>query len=202
MYTAHSLTALFHSQPYVPAYDTVADYRIPDWLADTVHTRNEVTVRPGVLDRVRALQGQLVQFRDAPEAFVAALTETLQAEVRSKFQTSRRMENSSEGVQVEVLFDEAVVKYNWLAERVFEVTDVELVRHNRYIAEEAARLAELPDPDDPADGKKMNHTQSNGSMSNGSNPIVESDGKLPEQQPEQLEGDGVDEIENNTELSF
>ncbi len=69
-----------------------------------------------------------------------ALIETLQAEVRSKFQTSRRIENSNEGQLVEVLFDETVVRYNWIEERVFDIIDIELVGANKYLAEEAQQL--------------------------------------------------------------
>jgi hypothetical protein len=52
--------------------------------------------------------------------------ETLEAEVRSKFQTSRRMSDASQGEVVEVPFDETVVRYYWRSERVFEVVEVEL----------------------------------------------------------------------------
>lgn len=177
-------------QPYVPAYDTVDNYRIPDWLADTVYTRNTVTVRPSVLEQVRGLQGQLVQFKNAPEEFVQALKETLEAEVRSKFQTSRRIENSGEGVLVEVLFDETVVKYNWLAERVFEVVDVELVQHNKYIAEETAWLQQIET--DKVAAADSNEQKNDASAGEGSSTVVN----------EPLMGDGVADIENNSDLSF
>lgn len=52
--------------------------------------------------------------------------ETLEAEVRSKFQTSRRMTDATQGEVVEVPFDEALVRYYWRGERVFEVVGVEL----------------------------------------------------------------------------
>ncbi len=139
----------------MPAYDTVPEYRIPDWLADTVYTRNTVTVQKSVLDKVKSIQGRLYQFKNAPEAFVQALVETLEAEVRSKFQTQRRIENSTkDGILVEVLFDETVVKYNWLDERVFDVIDVELVVENKYIAEEAAKLLALMESEEEQDAQK------------------------------------------------
>jgi hypothetical protein len=90
---------------------------------------------------VREIQGKLYQFKNDGDAFIRALVETLEAEVRSKFQTARRIKNSTQdGILVEVPFDETVVKYNWLEERVFDVIDVELVTENKYIAEEAEKL--------------------------------------------------------------
>jgi hypothetical protein len=61
----------------------------------------------------------------------AGLVETLEAEVRSKFQTSRRMSDASQGEVVEVPFDETVVRYYWRSERVFEVVEVELRAKSR-----------------------------------------------------------------------
>lgn len=55
-----------------------------------------------------------------------ALVETLEVEVRSKFQTSRRMSDASQGEAVEVPFDEALVRYLWRGERDFYVVGVEL----------------------------------------------------------------------------
>ena len=46
--------------------------------------------------------------------------------MRSKFQTSRRMTDATQGEVVEVPFDEALVRYYWRGERVFEVVGVEL----------------------------------------------------------------------------
>ena len=56
----------------MPAYDTVpeAEQRIPEWIADTVHTRNTVTVLPECLQQVQAIQSRLVQYRNQPEEFM------------------------------------------------------------------------------------------------------------------------------------
>jgi tRNA-Thr(GGU) m(6)t(6)A37 methyltransferase TsaA len=71
---SNQLHTLFHIvlQPYVPAYDTVpeAEGRIPEWIQETVHTRNTVTVLPACLDYVRSIKGRLVQYKDAPEEFM------------------------------------------------------------------------------------------------------------------------------------
>jgi hypothetical protein len=56
----------------VPAYDTVpeSEGRIPEWIQETVYTRNTVTVLPACLESVRAIQGRLVQYKNAPEEFM------------------------------------------------------------------------------------------------------------------------------------
>ena len=53
-------------QPYVPAYDNVPEglYRIPDWISETIYTRNTVTVLPRARDQVRGLVSQLRMYRD------------------------------------------------------------------------------------------------------------------------------------------
>jgi hypothetical protein len=59
-------------QPYVAAYDTVpeSEYRIPEWIQDTVHTRNVVGVLPECMEQVRKIQGGLLQYRNAPDLFM------------------------------------------------------------------------------------------------------------------------------------
>ena len=54
------------------------------------------------------------------------LIETLEAEVRSKFQTERRMRDAARGIFVEVPFDNATVKYLWLGERELKIAEVSL----------------------------------------------------------------------------
>ncbi len=66
----YCLLVMFNIQPYVPAYDTVDNYRIPDWLADTVYTRNTVTIQKRCVDQVSAIQGKLSQFKNAPQEFI------------------------------------------------------------------------------------------------------------------------------------
>lgn len=46
--------------------------------------------------------------------------------MRSKFQTRKRMGDSSRGVECEVPFDNLLVRFLWLDERVFEITSVAL----------------------------------------------------------------------------
>lgn len=83
------------------------------------------------------MKRKLSQYKNEPEEFVKALRETLEAEVRSKFQTKKQMEFSSKGMPVEVLFDETIVRYNWVEERKFEVIDITLAK------EDPTRLAEI-----------------------------------------------------------
>ncbi len=56
----------------MPAYDTVpeSEGRIPEWIQETVHTRNTVTVLPECLEYVRSIKGRLLQYKDAPEEFM------------------------------------------------------------------------------------------------------------------------------------
>ena len=53
-----------------------------------------------------------------------ALIETLEADVRSKFQTKKRIGDSSRGMECEVPFDNLLVRFLWVEERVFEITQV------------------------------------------------------------------------------
>ena len=54
----------------------------------------------------------------------AAVRETLEADVRSKFQTKRRQEDAKKGILVEVPFDNTIVKFFWKDERVLLVTEI------------------------------------------------------------------------------
>jgi hypothetical protein len=56
------------------------------------------------------------------------LQETLEADVRSIFQTKRRMEDANNGLVVEVLFDEAIARFLWKEEREMEVKEVVLAK--------------------------------------------------------------------------
>ena len=72
------------------------------------------------------LQHSLREYKSDPEAFVRGIVETLEAEVRSRFQTERRMRDASRGIEVEVPFDNAFVKYLWTDERLLCITEVSL----------------------------------------------------------------------------
>jgi hypothetical protein len=37
-------------QPYVSSYDSIANDRVPDWIVETIDTRNEVTVAPDIVE--------------------------------------------------------------------------------------------------------------------------------------------------------
>lgn len=73
--------------------------------------------------------------------YLTGLTETLEVEVRSKFQTARRMRDASRGVEVEVPFDNALVRYLWVSERELRVTDVSLYRPDTH---SDTKLSESP----------------------------------------------------------
>ena len=55
---------------------------------------------------------------------MSALKETLEADVRSKFQTRRRIEDASRGLLVEVPFDEAIVRFYWKESRILEIAEI------------------------------------------------------------------------------
>jgi hypothetical protein len=59
---------------------------------------------------------------------LSAIEETLEADVRSKFQTKRRIEDCKRGVLVDVPFDTTTVSFLWKEERVLEIIKIELSR--------------------------------------------------------------------------
>lgn len=65
------------------------------------------------------------------------IIETLEAEVRSKFQTQKQIEFTNKGIPVEVFFDEMLVKYQWIDERKFHIVNIILAK------EDGRRAAEL-----------------------------------------------------------
>ena len=111
--------------------------------------------------------------------------ETLEAEVRSKFQTSRRMSDASQGEVVEVPFDETVVRYNWIEEREFDIIDIELVGANKYLVEEAQQLG-----GEEGDEAAQAEERAEASAANEA-----ADREVQEQEQDK-------NIERNTELSF
>lgn len=142
-------TPILDIKPYVAAYDTVPDYKVPDWIADTVHIRNTVTpFTQATIDYVHTHKRRLVQYKDEPEEFLNGLRETLEADIRSTFQTNKRMYESTQGLPVEVPFDEMMVKYFWREGRSLEVVGIELAsqsataKRERELKETQALLAE------------------------------------------------------------
>jgi hypothetical protein len=92
---------------------------------------------------VDRIQKKLKQFKNDPAAFMQAIIETLEADVRSKFQTKRRIEDSAKGLCVEVPFDEAMVRFLWKDERLLEIVEVVLEKDTNLI--EKQRLIEEAD---------------------------------------------------------
>ena len=124
-------TPVLDMKPYVPNYDSVEPQSctIPTWILETINTRNSVTITPEVRLAVQQprFANALKQYKNNPSLFIKALQETLEADVRSKFQTKRRQEDCRRGVPVEVPFDDALVKFLWKDERVLEVFSIEII---------------------------------------------------------------------------
>lgn len=90
--------------------------------------------------------------------FITALIETLEAEVRSLFQTNRRMNDTAQGEVVEVPFDETIVSYRWLSERKFEIVQVELRSKSQSVLLEMEQLM-LSDSDKEEGDKDENNRE-------------------------------------------
>lgn len=61
---------LLSEQPYVPMYDTVTPCRVPDWIAETVETRNVVNLRLGVRDKLDQLVENCKLYKKDADAFL------------------------------------------------------------------------------------------------------------------------------------
>ena len=154
-------TPIFDVKPYVPAYDTVSPYRVPDWIAETIHTRNEVIIPQELIEIIKnknssitrihnnnhkengnfetknsnlintktnksSLESNLREYKNDINTFIQAIIQTLEVEVRSKFQTKRRMQDSNNNITVEVPFDNTIVSYYWRDDRILEISNIEL----------------------------------------------------------------------------
>jgi tRNA-Thr(GGU) m(6)t(6)A37 methyltransferase TsaA len=128
-------TPVLDIKPYVPIYDSVPNFRVPEWLVSYVHSRNEVTIHPDVRAQVEKIKSRLCHYKNEPDVFLQAMQETLAAEVRSKFQTLKQMGFTEQGNLVAVLFDETVVRYRWVSERSFEIMEVTLKTMDKKIVE-------------------------------------------------------------------
>jgi hypothetical protein len=117
-------TPVLDIKPYVPMYDSFADARIPKWIDDTIFTRNTVEIDPSVWGQVKALEHKLKQYHNDSRLFMKALVETIEADVRSKFQTRKRQQDSARGLECAVPFDNLLVRFLWKDERLFEITEV------------------------------------------------------------------------------
>jgi tRNA (adenine37-N6)-methyltransferase len=118
-------TPILDIKPFVPIYDTAGvDCRIPKWIMETVHTRNEVKVASGIENKVDHIAKKLKQYKNEPKEFLAAIVETLEADVRSKFQTRKGVDGAKKAIPVDVPFDDATVYYLWHDLRSMEIVDV------------------------------------------------------------------------------
>ena len=94
----------------------------------TINTRNIVIIHSSIPSQLERIQKKLKQFKNDGNGYLAALTETLEADVRSKFQTKKRINDSDNGILVEIPFDETIVKFLWKSERIMEVIEVVLYK--------------------------------------------------------------------------
>lgn len=117
-------TPIIDIKPYVPSYDTVIPFRVPTWIMETIETRNTVIIRNSIREDVMKIQNKLKLYKNNVDLFLVALQETLEADVRSKFQTKRRIADASNGVTVDVPFDQTIVRYFWIEDRTMEVERV------------------------------------------------------------------------------
>jgi tRNA (Thr-GGU) A37 N-methylase len=124
-------TPILDIKPYVPMYDSITpEPVVPKWIQETIDTRNVVTVHPSVPAKVQAIAKKLKQYKNDGDMFLKALVETLEADVRSKFQTQKRIQDSTQNIPVDVPFDEATVFFLWVDLRTFEIVDVILTPKN------------------------------------------------------------------------
>jgi len=119
-------TPILDIKPYCPEYDTIPTHQciIPKWIEETVQTRNIVTWLSDAQEQVNLLQNDLMQFKNDSQGFIECMTETLQAEVRSKFQTNKYINDARLGIACEVPFDECIVSYLWNSNTSMEVIKV------------------------------------------------------------------------------
>lgn len=57
----------------MPAYDTTENFKIPDWIADSVFTRNTVTLEPSCVDYVHSIKHKLGHYKNEPEEFLKGI---------------------------------------------------------------------------------------------------------------------------------
>jgi tRNA-Thr(GGU) m(6)t(6)A37 methyltransferase TsaA len=63
-------TPVLDIKPYVPAYDTVLEYRVPHWIAETIETRNTVKVSDKVYEEVNMIEGELREYKNDGKSFM------------------------------------------------------------------------------------------------------------------------------------
>ena len=119
-------TPVLDVKPYVPAYDTVPNYRVPNWISETIDTRNTVIIKADAIEQANKIQNKFKHYKNEVILFLNGLKETLEVDVRSSFQTKRRQEDAQKGIHVQVPFDETIVKYFWLEDRKMEVQEIVL----------------------------------------------------------------------------
>uniref|UniRef100_K3WPV1 TsaA-like domain-containing protein n=1 Tax=Globisporangium ultimum (strain ATCC 200006 / CBS 805.95 / DAOM BR144) TaxID=431595 RepID=K3WPV1_GLOUD len=100
-------TPVLDVKPYVPGYDCIADAKAAAWVSPdhpptTVHWRD-----PSIALTVRELSASSAHYRGHPDAFLAAIEQVLQVDVRSKDQTKRWRGSANQ-----IVIDNASVSYS------------------------------------------------------------------------------------------
>jgi hypothetical protein len=98
--------------------------------------RNNVTISDYCVEKISKIESKLYQYKNDSKNYIKALIETLEADIRSKFQTRKLIENTSNGVNVKILFDETIVRFEWLEDKKFNIIDIDLVNNDNEKIEE------------------------------------------------------------------
>eukprot|EP00603_Paraphysomonas_imperforata_P007083 CAMPEP_0114425518 /NCGR_PEP_ID=MMETSP0103-20121206/7278_1 /TAXON_ID=37642 ORGANISM="Paraphysomonas imperforata, Strain PA2" /NCGR_SAMPLE_ID=MMETSP0103 /ASSEMBLY_ACC=CAM_ASM_000201 /LENGTH=358 /DNA_ID=CAMNT_0001594359 /DNA_START=6 /DNA_END=1082 /DNA_ORIENTATION=+ len=118
-------TPILDIKPYVSSYDAIESDRVPDWISSTVDTRNDVTVAPGLVQESADMVAKHARlYKKDSELFWKGVIETLEADVRSKFQTKKAMQGAEKRQVFELPFDTFNVRYVWSDDRSIEIIDI------------------------------------------------------------------------------
>lgn len=119
-------TPILDIKPYVSSYDTIKGERIPQWIEETVESRNDVSVVTGLIADSRDLINKhAILYKGDHDLFWRGAIETLEADVRSKFQTRKALEGHIKKQVFELPFDSFNVRYEWIDDRRIEIVGIE-----------------------------------------------------------------------------
>jgi tRNA (adenine37-N6)-methyltransferase len=65
-------TPVLDMKPYVPNYDTVEPCKIPQWILETIDTRNTVLFALGAIEsaRSKSVSSKLKQYKNEPDLYL------------------------------------------------------------------------------------------------------------------------------------
>lgn len=94
------------------SYDALDDDRVPEWISNTVHTRNDVEVVADLQQESAEIVAKHAKlYKNNSELFWKGVVETLEADVRSKFQTKKAIQGSEKRQVFELPFDTFNVRW-------------------------------------------------------------------------------------------